>query len=86
MQTVCLNLTMMTVVQYGGDGCRKKLFISFLLAAPVSAGVIISQTAQVYQPQIISQPAVMVRPNRWCSHCTLQSPQCNEVVVFQGLP
>ena len=64
MQT--LNLTMLTGVQYGGVSCSK-LYISFLLAAPVAAGVIISQTAQVYQPPIISQPAVMVSS---IHHCT----------------
>jgi len=40
--------------------CGNQIRISFLLAAPVAAGVVISQTAQVYQPHIIGQPAVIL--------------------------
>ena len=56
----------------------------------MAAGVIISQTAQVYQPPIISQPPVMVSSIRHCTEmavvqaspdqCLLQAPHVGHLL------
>lgn len=54
---------------------------------PAAAGVVISQTAQVYQPVIISQPAIQVdRVLTWhlCTANTTTHLLCITLVLYGG--